>query len=46
MMLKTKNMKHLKSFEADLDKEETFLDISLSKKQKERSLHCKKHGEW
>lgn len=35
MMLKTKNMKHLKSFEADLDKEETFLDISLSKKQKE-----------
>ena len=35
MMLHTKNMKHLKSFEADLDKEESFLDITLSDKQKE-----------
>ena len=35
MMLKTKNMKHLKSFEADLDKEESLLEINLSKKQKE-----------
>ena len=35
MMLRTKNMKHLKSFESDLDKEESFLDISLSEKQKE-----------
>lgn len=35
MMLKTKNMKFLKSFESDLDKEESFLDINLSEKQKE-----------
>lgn len=35
MMLRTKNIKHLKSFEADLDKEETLLDITLSDKQKE-----------
>ena len=35
MMLKTQNTKYIKSFNEKLEKEEEFLDIILSEKQKE-----------
>lgn len=35
MMMKTKNMKHIDSFETMLEKEEIFLEMILSEKQKE-----------
>jgi len=35
MMMKTQNTKYIKSFESLLEKEESFLDIQLSEKQKE-----------